>query len=52
MTAGSGTGRTGRFQGRRPNIATPFVIPTNTFPSAMVGVMYLLLAPTVSRSRS
>src|SRR5580700_9538405 len=49
MTAGSGTGRTGHSQGRSPNTATPFVVPTNTLPSAMVGVMNLFPAPNRSR---
>src|SRR6266481_6369687 len=40
-----GSGRAGHSQGRRPNTATPFVVPTNTLPSAMVGVMNLLPAP-------
>lgn len=32
-------------QCNRPNTATPPVVPTNTLPSAMVGVMNLLPVP-------
>jgi hypothetical protein len=32
-----------------PNTATELVVPTNTLPPAMVGVMYLLPVPNWSR---
>jgi hypothetical protein len=45
MRAGAGRARRLSDQFSSPNTATPFVVPTNTLPSAMVGVMNLLPAP-------